>query len=137
MLIVIRLNFRVRGCFLQRGSIQLDVAHTELFWSNEVILVLLVIGVNVRVANLLLRRQSIHIDGRFTYHALLCNQGCQLFRLTFEHEISANDGIDELLGCQLITQSLSVLIGSHAHLINDAVVTRIVEFAVRLESLSR
>ena len=135
MLVVVRLDFRVRRAFLQRSRIQLDVAHAELFRRNKGILVLLVPGVNVSVAHLLFRRQGVNINGRFTYNALLRHQRSQFIRFAFEHEIGANNGIDELLGGQLVTQRLRVLIGRHPHLVDDAVVTRVVEFTVRLEGL--
>ena len=135
MLIVVRLDFSIRRGFLQRGRIQLDVAHAELLWRNKGILVLLVVSVNVSITNLLFRRQGVHINGRFAYNTLLRHQRGQFVRFTFEHEIGAHNGIDELLGGQLVTQCLSVLIGRHPHLIDDAVVTRVVEFTVRLEGL--
>ena len=135
MLIVVRLDLRVRRAFLQCSRIQLDVAHAELLRRNKGILVLLVPGVNVSVAYLLFRRQGIYVNGRFTHNALLRNQRGQFVRFTFEHEISTHNSIDELLGSQLVTQRLRVLIGGHAHLVDDAVVTRVIKFAVRLEGL--
>ena len=130
MLIVVRLNFCIRRRFLQPGSIQLDVAHAELLWRNEGIFVLLVPGVQFRVADLLFGRQGVNINGRFTDNALLRHQRGQLFRLTFEHEIGAHNGIDKLLSCQLVTQRLSVLVSRHTHLVDDAIVTCVVEFTV-------
>ena len=137
MLVVIRLDLGVSRIFLHRRCIQLDIAYAELFRRDEVVLVLLVVSINFSVANLLFRCQCVDINRRFTHHALLRHQCRQLFSFTFQHEIGAHHRVDQLLRGQLVTQCLSVLVSRHTHLVNNAVVTRVVELPIRLESLRR
>ena len=134
MLVIIRLNISIAGGFLHCCSVQLDIAHTELFRRHKVVFILLVVAGNFLLGNRLLRGQCVNVNRRFTHDTLLCNQCSQFVRFTLQHEVGPGNAVDQLLRGELVTQCLSVLIGGHAHLIHNCVVAVVIKFAVNLES---
>ena len=137
MLIVVALDIRIANRLLHRCGIQLDVTHAELFRRHEIVFVLFVVAGNLLFGHRLLRRQRVNIDSRFTHHALLSYQCRQLVGFTFQHKIGTGNTVNQLLGSELVTQRLGVLIGGHPHLVEDTVIAAVIKFAVNLEGWGR
>ncbi|MNN43189.1 hypothetical protein D3C81_1574130 [compost metagenome] len=134
MLVIIRLNIRIAGCFLHSCSIQLDVAHTELLRHHKVVFILLVVAGNFLLGNRLFRCKCVDVNSRFTHDTLLCNQRRQFVRFTLQHELCPGYAVDQLLGGELVTQRLSILVCGHPHLIYNCVIAVVIKFTVNLES---
>ena len=81
----------------------------------------------------LFSRQRVNIDSRFTHYTLLSDQRSQFVGFTFQHKVGARNAVNQLLGSELITQCLRVLIGTHPHLVEDTVIAAVIELAVNLK----
>ena len=103
MLVIVRLNISIAGRLLQCSSVQLDVAHAELFRRHEVVFILLVVAGNFLLGNGLLRGKRVNVNRRLTHDTLLCDQRRQLIGFAFQHEVRTGNAVDQLLGSKLIT----------------------------------
>ncbi len=135
MLVVPALNVGVADAGLHAGGIHFDVADAELFRRHKVVFVLLIVLRDLVGRRALLRRQRVDVNRRLTDIALLRHQIHQLAGFAFKHKVGIGDGVDQLLGRQLLTQRFRVAIGGKAHAAQQSVIFRVVELAVGLERL--
>ena len=103
MLVIVRLNISIAGRLLHSSSIQLDVAHAELFRRHKVVFILLVVAGNFLLGNRLLRGQCVNVNRRLAHDPLLCDQRRQFVRFAFQHKVRTGNAVNQLLGSKLIT----------------------------------
>lgn len=137
MLVVVVLDIRIVNRLLYRCGIQFDVIYAELFRRYEIVFVLFVVVGNFLFGYRLFRRQRVNIDSRFTYYALLRDQCRQFVGFIFQYKIGIGNVVNQLLGSELVTQRLGVLIGGYFYLVEDIVIAVVIKFVVNLEGWGR